>query len=135
MKLGECIKAYLDEHDMSIRQFARSCGYAHTYIYYIIDGKTPRGKAPVPSIDFYRAVAKAMGMDVNTLISLVDDEIAWGENSNQSNMYKLPPYNIEGLTKEELELIRVFRMADDPDKTIIRSVMERYPEDTSVKAG
>lgn len=79
MTLGECINNYINEHDLSMRKFATLSGVSHAYISNIVNRKTSRGNDPVPSIKVYRGVAKAMGIDVNTLISLVDDEIAWGE--------------------------------------------------------
>lgn len=77
MKLGECINNYLNEHEMSMRKFATLAGVSHAYISYLINGKTSKGDVPVPTINVYRGIAKAMGIDVNTLISMVDDEIAW----------------------------------------------------------
>lgn len=82
MTLGECINNYINEHDLSMRKFSALAGVSHAYISNIVNGKTSRGNNPVPSIAVYRGVAKAMGIDVNTLIALVDDEIAWGEQKN-----------------------------------------------------
>lgn len=86
MKLGECINNYLNEHDMSMRKFATLAGVSHAYISYLISGQTPRGKTPVPTITVYKGIAKAMGIDVNTLVSMVDDEIAWGEQKNPATV-------------------------------------------------
>ena len=83
MTLGECINNYLNEHKMSMRKFATLSGVSHAYISNIVNGKTSRGNSPVPSIDVYRGVAKAMGIDVQTLIAMVDDEIAWGEQKKK----------------------------------------------------
>lgn len=83
MTLGECINNYLNEHKMSMRKFASLAGVSHAYISNIVNGKTSRGNNPVPSIDVYRGVAKAMGISVETLISMVDDKIAWGERKKE----------------------------------------------------
>lgn len=83
MTLGECIINYINEHDLSMRKFATLSGVSHAYISNIVNEKTSRGNAPVPSIDVYRGVAKAMGIDVETLISMVDDKIAWGEQTKK----------------------------------------------------
>ena len=87
MTLGECINSYINEHDgMSMRKFATLANVSHAYISNIVNGKTSRGNNPVPSIDVYRGIAKAMGIDVNTLISMVDDKIAWGEQKNPATI-------------------------------------------------
>lgn len=83
MTLGECINNYMNEHDLSMRKFAALSGVSHAYISNIVNRKTSRGNDPVPSIDVYRGVAKAMGIDVETLISMVDDKIAWGDQKKK----------------------------------------------------
>lgn len=83
MTLGECINNYMREHDLSMRKFASLSGVSHAYISNIVNEKTSRGNAPVPSIEVYRGVANAMGIDVETLISMVDDKIAWGDQKKK----------------------------------------------------
>lgn len=83
MTLGECINNFLNEHNMSMRTFAAKSGVSHTYISYIINGKTASGETPAPTIDKYRAFANTMGMDVNDLIALVDDRIKWGDQDDE----------------------------------------------------
>ena len=76
MTLGEYINNYLIEHDMSIREFARLADISHTYVSYIVNGKTGRGTKPVLTIDKYKKIARAMNMDVNDLLAAVDVDIA-----------------------------------------------------------
>ena len=76
MTLGEYINNYLIEHDMSIREFARLADISHTYVSYIVNGKTGRGTKPVLTIDKYKKIARAMNMDVNDLLATVDVDIA-----------------------------------------------------------
>lgn len=82
MKLGECINNYLNEHNLSMRKFADLAGVSHAYISNLVNGKNSRGKASVPTLTVYAGIAKAMGIDVNDLIDMVDDKIAWGEQKN-----------------------------------------------------
>ena len=83
MTLGDYIYDYLVDHDMSIREFARLADTSHTYITYIINGKTPRGTKPVLTIDKYKKIARAMNMDVNDLLAAVDDDVALGKSNYQ----------------------------------------------------
>lgn len=117
MTLGECINSFLQEHDMSMRTFASRAGMSHTYISYIINGKTARGDAPVPTIDKYRQIANAMGIDVNELISKVDDDIAWGSN---------PPSPV--LSSSEAELVADYRDASEEIREEAAGMLHRSAE-------
>lgn len=81
MTLGEYINQYLIEHDMSMRKFASLANVSHAYISNIVNGKTSRGNSPSPTIVIYRQIASAMGMDANTLLSMIDDQVAWGDKN------------------------------------------------------
>ena len=116
MILGECINNYINAHNLSMRKFASLSGVSHAYISNIVNGKTSRGNNPVPSINVYRGVAKAMGIDVNTLISLVDDEIAWGEKipvtigDGQEEKYEEVKDIFNQLTQENAESLREYAL-------------------------
>ena len=55
--------------------FAQLSGLSKSYISVLERNITPHGNQPSPGIDTYRAVAKALGLDVNELIRTVDDDI------------------------------------------------------------
>ena len=74
MKLGEKIKSYRSEHDLSLRQFAEKCGVSHAYVGYLEQGSNPStGRPIVPNLARLTALAKGMEMSVEELISEVDD--------------------------------------------------------------
>lgn len=75
MKLGEIIKRYRSEHDLSQRQFAKLCGLSHGYIPLIEKGLNPYGDPLTPSITVMKQLADAMGMSLQELISLTDDDM------------------------------------------------------------
>lgn len=75
MTLGEVITEYRHEHDLSMRAFARAAGLSVTYISSLENGVTQRGNKPTPSLETYRAIAKAMGMDIDSLLRRIDDDI------------------------------------------------------------
>lgn len=126
MRLGEVIALYLQEHDMSLRAFARLSGITATNLSYIVNGKTPRGNAQAPTITTYSKIAKAMGLTTDELVSMVDDEIAWGSRSTYSD--------------DETKLINLYRSLNDEGKAkILDNIMDlvqlkRYTEDTDFAA-
>lgn len=121
MRLGEVIKNYLEEHDMSMRAFAKISDITPTNLSYIINGKTPRGNAQVPSIDTYRKIANAMGIDTDELVGMVDDKVAWG--------------TVPTLSDKDYELVRLFHKASDRDKELVLKILVEYKEDMSFKVG
>lgn len=81
MKLGELIKKYRDEQNISQRAFADKCGISHGTISIIEKGINPQtGKVPSITFETYEAVAKAMNISVNDLFAELDEgiQIPWG---------------------------------------------------------
>ena len=74
MTLGELIKKYRDEHNLSQRQFAEVCGLSNGYISMIEKGENPKTKLPVtPTLPAYQKIALGMGINVASLFSYIDD--------------------------------------------------------------
>lgn len=133
MTLGECINDYLNEHNMSMRKFAQLAGVTHAYISNIVNGKTSRGKEPAPTITVYRGIANAMGIDVNTLISMVDDnKIAWSEQkapTTDSDEHSNDNMELRGQIRDELRIL--YDVAEDaPASAILEAaaLIMRYKE-------
>lgn len=75
MTLGDLIHNFREEHGMSMDKFAAASGLSKAYISILEKNRTPRGGVPVPSIETFRAVATATGMDVDELIRAVEGKI------------------------------------------------------------
>ena len=76
MTLGEIIKAYRKEHNMSMDDFAKASGMSKTYVWMLeknINSKT--GKAIVPTVEFIQKAAKGMLMDFDELFDIVSDTV------------------------------------------------------------
>lgn len=88
MKLGEIVKKYRKDHDLSQRQFAKLSGLSHGYIPLIEKGLNPNGYPLTPSITVMKQLADAMGMTLHELIALSDDdmEIDLSFESNKPEM-------------------------------------------------
>lgn len=68
MTLGEYVKSYREEHGLSQRGFARLTGLSNTYISYLERGTNYHGLEHNPTMDIYRAIAKATGCEAIDLI-------------------------------------------------------------------
>lgn len=74
MHIGEYIKNYLDEHQMSQRQFAKKCDLSNGYISMLINNVNPRTKKPlVPSIEALISISRGMGVSLDELFEKTDD--------------------------------------------------------------
>ena len=88
MNLGDVIARYREQHQMSMDKFSEISGISKAYISMLEKNQTQRGDEPSPSIDMYRNVAKAIGMDVDELIRTVDGKIAL--NTGPANIIPMP---------------------------------------------
>lgn len=76
MTLGEIIKKYRTEHDMSMDAFAAISGISKAYISLLEKNKHPKtGKPIAPSIQSIKQAADGMGMDFNTLFNMLDGDV------------------------------------------------------------
>lgn len=76
LTLGDIILQYRTEHAMSQRKFSEISGLSNGYISMLEKNQTPRGDEPAPTIDTYRKVSGALGIDIDALIRMVDGQIA-----------------------------------------------------------
>lgn len=74
MTLGEVIKKYREENDISQREFARKTGLSNSYISQLEMNMNSKNGQPIkPQIETYKAVADAMGITIDALFCMVDD--------------------------------------------------------------
>lgn len=83
MFLGEIIKKYRNDNEISMRDFSKRCGLSHTYIAALeknIDSRT--GKPIAPTLDTVKLVAKALNISIDELLKILDDEQEFIVNEN-----------------------------------------------------
>lgn len=74
MHLGDIIKQYRNEHDLSMQAFADRCGVSKGYVAMLernVNSKT--GEPVTPSIETFIKVAKAMNVTTAELFDKVDE--------------------------------------------------------------
>lgn len=77
MKLGEMIRAFRDNNDMTMQEFADRSGLSKGYISMLEKNKHPQSKRElVPSFETYKKVASAIGMSLDDFLTVLDgDEV------------------------------------------------------------
>lgn len=74
MNIGEIIRQYCFDHNMSFRSFAEKAGVTSGYISMLTLGKNSSGRKPItPSIETYKKLAAAMGMSIDELFQKLDN--------------------------------------------------------------
>ena len=74
MTLGEIIKKYREENDMSQREFAKISGLSNSYISQLEMNVNSKNGQPIkPQLETIKAVADAMHITVDELFSQMDD--------------------------------------------------------------
>lgn len=74
MTLGDYIRAYRKETNMSQREFAKKCDLSNGYISMLERGINPKTKEPItPSLTQLKKLADGMSVTVNDILLEVDD--------------------------------------------------------------
>jgi len=92
MKLGEIIKKYCKDNDITYQQFADRCNVSKGYVSMLINGKNNKTGKPIkPTIESYISIAKAMNMTVDELFQIMDDAPVYFDASKPK--VPVPPYH------------------------------------------
>ena len=94
MTLGDIISQYRKSHGLSMDGFSKLSGISKAYISMLEKNVTQRGDEPAPSIDIYRKVATAVGVDTDELIRMVDGKITLETATPEAkNIIPMPKMN------------------------------------------
>lgn len=86
MTLGEIIKKYREENNLSMGEFSKRSGISKSYISLLEKNKHPKtGKPIAPSIQRIKQAAIGMNMDFDTLFSTLDGEVDLSKPSTPGN--------------------------------------------------
>ncbi len=114
MTLGEYVKNYRKEHGLSMQAFGDRCGLSRAYISILEKGINPTtGKNFAPTVDTLNRIAEAIGVTIDGLLPLLDD--------NQTIAVNTPSQSQFELTNDEKTLITKYRTLTPTNKTVIDS--------------
>lgn len=75
MILGDLIKEYRTNNNLSLRDFAQKCGLSHSYISALEKNIDPRtGKPIAPTLDTIKYISKGMNLSIEEILKILDDE-------------------------------------------------------------
>ena len=113
MKLGTIIRMYMDEHNYSMREFAKICGLSPAQFSFMVRGKNSNGNPFVPRPDTLIKLAAGMGITYGELLAALDEEtrvrVASGENGVSMSPEKQAVIDkILMATPEQFSQIRIY---------------------------
>ena len=74
MTIGDIIKNYRKENNLTLREFAKKCDLSYTYIFALEKDKDTRtGKPTTPSLDSLYSIAKGMNISAENLLTILDN--------------------------------------------------------------
>ncbi len=98
MTLGDVIKKYREEHEMSMEAFALKSGLSKAYISILEKNQHPKtGKPVVPSVKSMQNAANGMNMDVNELFNLVDGYVTLSQSTDIPDFPNVRPIGTKRL--------------------------------------
>ena len=109
MTLGDVIKKYREENDLSQREFAKMTGLSNSYISQLEMNMNSKNGQPIkPQIETFKAVADAMHTTIDVLFSQVDDM--------EINISKMPAAGSSELDDKIMNL--VYQLPDDLKESV-----------------
>lgn len=76
MTLGDAIRSYRENNEMSMDAFANKSGISKSYISLLEKNQHPNtGKPIIPTIKTYKLAAQAMNIDFDELIRMINDNV------------------------------------------------------------
>ena len=75
MLLGDIIKKYRYEKNLSMQDLADKLGTTRSYVHMLEHNKNPRTNRPVnPSIETLKTLARVMNIDIEDLLKMMNEE-------------------------------------------------------------
>lgn len=75
MKVGEWLKLYREQHNLSMQGLADLCGFSKAYINVLEKGVNPKTGKPIsPTMQTFEKIARGTKTDVDTLLKILDGD-------------------------------------------------------------
>lgn len=87
MTLGDVIKEFRELNTLSIEEFGKMSGLSKSYISMLENNKDPRGNPINPSMETIDKVASVIGVDLDTLVSKIDQDIVVNKKKPSSENF------------------------------------------------
>ena len=106
MTLGEFVKKYIQDHEMSLRSFAAMVGMSTQQISNIVNGIGNNGKPMTSTMRTYKKIAEALGMDEQEFLLMLNDVVTVNPSatSERDQLKQL----VDSLTDQEVSALLAY---------------------------
>ncbi len=127
MRLGEIIKQYRIENNLTTAELASKCSLSKGYISMLENNFKPSGRKKdiTPSIQAIKKLANGTGIEFDALLASIDGEVSLIPTKEESLEFILTPHEKEHLT--------IYRSLDDKGQHTVDTVAQMEYE--RVKGG
>lgn len=124
MTLGDLIREYRTEHNMSMSAFAEKAGISKAYVSLLEKNKNSKTKKEIaPSLEVIKSVATVMGKDFNEVLDIIDGNTVVKVNQANAQVYINRSASTEALKKQLDEIFE--RITDE-----YMASLNNLPEDS-----
>ena len=117
MTIGDILKQYREQHNISMDEFSKKSSLSKGYISMLENNINPRNNKPIaPTLPTIDKIANGMGIDIDTLLKLLDNDQQVSINPHPKTTDNANNFSLSLLEKN---IILEFRKADDITKAII----------------
>ena len=85
MTLGNVISEFRNLNNLTMEEFSKSAGLSKSYISMLERNRDPRGNAINPSMEVIDKVATAIGVDLDTLVQTIDQDVVVNSTPHKSS--------------------------------------------------
>lgn len=125
--LGDIIKEYRLDHDLSLREFSKKCGLSHTYIDKLEKGVDPRSQKPVePTLDALEKISTAIDLSLDELLTMlgkININSKVDINKNEKNVEELLEDTMAQILDQK-GLMLNGQIVDDDDLVLLRNAIK-----------
>lgn len=85
MTLGNVISEFRNLNNLTMEEFSKSAGLSKSYISMLERNRDPRGNTINPSMEVIDKVATAIGVDLDTLVQTIDQDVVVNSTPHKSS--------------------------------------------------
>ncbi len=114
MKLEELLRAFREENNLTMQEFADRCGLSKGYVSMLEKGKHPQSQRRlVPSLETLKKISVGMNLTMDELLPMLDG----------NTVVSLVKESPDSLSPDERQLIEDYRSLTPPGQEYIRQTM------------
>lgn len=139
MTLGDAIKKYRLDHDMSMEEFAKKSGISKAYVSVIENNKHPKtGQEVIPSVTTIKKAANGMGLSFSELFNSINTKVSIPSQEEEITLLITNAQN-RGLSEEESYIVDSYLKLDETGRSRFMAYLEyllyaqKKTKDTSSK--